>query len=68
MIEKLIVLNGSETYSFAVGKATVKIADSPTRKITKNPEMANAYIIFLKDGNEIDIISDKVIIYNKVGK
>jgi hypothetical protein len=67
MIQSLVILNSSYgDYVFTVGKSLMQISDSPVKKIVKNTERDDAYIVFLKDGNEIDIISDRVIIYNKV--
>lgn len=64
-ITKLIVLNGSNTMSFTVGRTPIEVTESKVKKIQRQKD--NHYIVFLQDGNELDILSDRVITHTKVG-
>lgn len=60
----MIVLNGENDYMFLVGEQS-PIGIGKVKKIRQSEGRKNAYIVFLDDRSEIDIISDKVMVHTE---
>lgn len=65
-VKKLVVLNGTETFYFEVGKVSHTFSDYKVRKIFK-PERADNYVVCF-EGNmeEVEIISNNIIVVTRL--